>query len=201
MIRQRLTTMKRRPDYAGDSFALIEGLHCVRYMQFTPSGGVYWKGIYLKNLDFPVDPSHYDDIQELGLVCRHLECIGVPVNAKTAVTHASWFSDMYADDSYKSVLSRCPQIHIGSDKLLLVFKRSAIEVFGGNFVCYRLPDIDTPERAMYFKASGLTQRGYSTWPMNNLSASDLRLMLVYYRVPSDVFAVMAERLHPLRGGR
>lgn len=199
MIRQRLNTMNPLPYFGGHSLQLIGGLHGVRYMQFSPCGNVYWKGIYLKNLDVPVDPSYYDEIQELGLVCRHLESINVPVNAQTAVCYASWFSDMCSDNPYKEVLSRCPKIHIGSDKLLLVFKRSAFEVSGEEVSCYHLPEINTPERAMCFETSDLERRGYTTWPMTNLGAGDLQLLLAHYFVPSNLFAFMAERLHPRKG--
>ncbi len=193
MIRLRSLNMKTPRIFGVNAFPLVGGLHGVRHMQFSRTGEVYWKGIYLKHLDVPVDPSHYDDIQELGLICSHLESIGVPVNSRTAVTHANWFSAMKTDDPYKAILARCPNIHIGSDKLLLVFERSVFEIDGAHSKTHRLLE-NTINR--FHDSDWLERKGYTTWPMNELEIDDLQICLSHYGVPSDLFNVMADELNP-----
>lgn len=193
MIRLRSLNLNL-PHISGvNGFPLIGGLHGVRHMQFSRTGEVYWNGVYLKHLDVPVDPSHYDEVQELGLICSHLETIGVPVNSRTAVSHANWFSQMKIDEPYKAILSRCPKVHIGSDKLLLVFRRSVFEINGVNSKTHRLLE---NKASQFTDKDWLERQGYTTWPMTELEIDDLRICFSHYGVPSDLFPVMSDDLNP-----
>ncbi len=168
-------------------------LHGVRHMSCNGRGDVFWKGVYLINVKNVGDDQHFDVIQELGLLCHHLEQLGIKVNASTAGTHGTWFKDMRQDEPYKVLLSRCPDIYVGRDKLLIRFRRAACEFDGKDWVYYVVGSPEWCDRWMF---RNLKTQGYACESLARSELAHVLDCLKHFSVPCSVLDIMADNLNP-----
>lgn len=169
------------------------GLHGVKYLSCNRLGHLFWKGSYVASFE-PVTLEKYDEVaQELGLICANLERLGVPVNPNTAGTRAHWFNAMPMNEPYKTCLSRCPDIHLGRDCLLIQFKRAACEFDGRHWQYYLLGSFQWHARWLYNR---LYWRGNTAQSLAESSLDDVRYCLVHFNVPVNLLTVMAQHLNP-----
>ncbi len=191
-----LTTSINMAQPANDGFAsrlAFIGLHGVRQMSCNVRGDVFWKDIYLTNVKDVVDEKHFDFIQELGLLCRNLERLGIKVNSSTAGTHGIWFMDMKHDEPYKALLSRCPEIYVGRDKLLIRFHRAACEFDGIQWSYYVMGSPKWCDRWMF---RNLKTHGYGCESLTTSGLAEVLDCLKHFSVPFNLLETMAENLNP-----
>lgn len=171
------------------------GLHGMKFLSSNRLGDIFWRGNYVRTLEQVAWDNYYDAIQELGLICCNLERLGIPVNAATAGTHAHWFSSMHKSEPYKACMSRCPEIYVGRDRLLMRFKRAACEFDDGYWHYYLLGSPLWQARWTYVNRR---LRGYPIQSLTQSSLEDVLQCLVHFNVPENLLAVMAKLLNPGR---
>lgn len=195
MLTTRINLAKPPNDDGIASRLAFIGLHGVIHMSCNVRGDIFWKDIYLQTVENAVDDEHFDHLQELGILCRNLERLGIPVNSSTAGSHRSWFKEMKSDEPYKALLSRCPEIYVGRDTLLIRFRRAACEFDGTHWLYYILGSRSWWHRWIF---RNLKARGYRCQPLATCELSEVLDCLNHFGVPYDLLEAMAVNLNPRR---
>jgi hypothetical protein len=91
------------------------GLHGVEHLDCDSQGYIYWKGIQVEHYNRPTHPEMAPNAKKLGARCMHLESLGVPVNGSTACWFFSWFEGMPSTETYKEIMSHCPNLYDHKD--------------------------------------------------------------------------------------
>ncbi len=193
MLTTRINLVKPANDGAFASRLTSIGAYGVRHMSCNGCGDVFWKNRYLMNVNNLVDHKHFDVIQGLGLICRNLERLSIKINASTAGTHGTWFKDMRQDEPYKALLSRCPDIYVGSDKLLIRFHRSECEFDGKQWSYYVMGSSAWCDRWMF---RNLKTQGYGCESLASSELAQVLDCLKHFGVPCNLLDIMADNLNP-----
>ena len=164
------------------------GLFGVRNLSVNRLGQVFWEGMCIRALADSDQRDQYTKVQELGLLCRHLEYLDIPVNAQTTGSHATWFASMQYADPYKSLLSRCPDIYLGSGKIMMCFSRAIGECNDGVWQYYLLGSRYWKKRWQF---TDLSKNGYNDTSLASSSLDDVHKALYHYNVPFKLLDVMS----------
>lgn len=168
-------------------------------LYFTVSGHIYWKRHYIASFNDSFNEEIYNELLVLADNCKHLESINVPVNHCTAYSHFHWFKEMKNDEPYKTLLSRCPLIRVGRDKIVFIFKRAATKFDGERWHSFILPPVNTIEWFENWSTDSLIYQGFGQVPLTWSDLDGLLNCFLHFNIPTNLTAIMSRQLNPSTG--